>query len=92
MSLQYIRKKNYYKYYLCIDLGQFKFERIGSEFTDDIPLFGLRFVPALCGSLIIPVAYQLMLELGCRHWCAALAAFLLLCGNYLFWFYVYLID
>ncbi|CAH1732010.1 unnamed protein product [Aphis gossypii] len=61
--------------------GQFKFERIGSEFSDDVPLFGLRFVPALCGSLIIPVAYQLMLELGCRHWCAALAAFLLLCEN-----------
>jgi len=65
-------------------LGQFKFERIGSEYTDDVPLFGLRFVPALCGSLIIPVAYQLMLELGCRHWCAALAAFLLLCGNILY--------
>ncbi|VVC38730.1 Hypothetical protein CINCED_3A015703 [Cinara cedri] len=61
--------------------GQFKFERIGSEFSDDVPLFGLRFVPALCGSLIIPVAYQLMIELGCRHWCAALAAFLLLCEN-----------
>lgn len=62
-------------------LGQFKFERIGSEFSDEVPLFALRFVPALCGSLIIPVAYQLMLELGCRHWCAALASFLLLCGN-----------
>ncbi|XP_050530408.1 protein O-mannosyltransferase 1 isoform X2 [Daktulosphaira vitifoliae] len=67
--------------YFCNYEGDYKFERIGSEFSENVPLFGLRFVPALCGSLIIPVAYQLMLELGCRHWCAALAAFLLLCEN-----------
>jgi dolichyl-phosphate-mannose--protein O-mannosyl transferase len=46
-----------------------------------VPLFALRFVPALCGSLIIPVAYYLMLELGFKQATATLAAFLLLTGN-----------
>jgi dolichyl-phosphate-mannose-protein mannosyltransferase len=39
-------------------------------------------VPAVCGSLIIPTTYHLMLELGLTQWTAALAGFLLLCGMY----------
>lgn len=62
-------------------LGQFKFDRIGSAYSDTVPLFALRLVPAFCGSLIIPTAYFLMLQLNCKQWTAALAAFLLLCGE-----------
>ncbi|XP_049830868.1 protein O-mannosyltransferase 1 isoform X1 [Schistocerca gregaria] len=61
--------------------GNFKFDRIGREYEDSVPLFALRFVPALCGSLLMPVVYHLMIEMGVSHWTAALAGFLLLCDN-----------
>lgn len=63
--------------------GQFKFDRIGSSYSETVPLFALRLVPAVCGSLIIPTTYHLMLELGLTQWTAALAGFLLLCGMYI---------
>ncbi|KAL1124105.1 hypothetical protein AAG570_001875, partial [Ranatra chinensis] len=61
--------------------GKYKFDKIGSAYSDSVPLFALRFVPALCGSLVIPTSYYLMLELGCKQWTSVLAAFLLLCDN-----------
>ncbi|BES92858.1 dolichyl-phosphate-mannose-protein mannosyltransferase activity [Nesidiocoris tenuis] len=61
--------------------GKFKFDKIGSPYDDSVPIFALRFIPALCGSLIIPTSYLLLLELGCRQWTAALGAFLLLFDN-----------
>ncbi|XP_043262567.1 protein O-mannosyltransferase 1 [Colletes gigas] len=61
--------------------GQFKFDRIGSPYTDAVPLFALRLVPALCGSLLIPTAYYLISELGLKQWTAALAGILLLFDN-----------
>lgn len=62
-------------------LGKFKFDKIGSVYSSNVPLFALRFIPALCGSLITPLTYHFMLELGCKQWTAILASFLLLCGN-----------
>lgn len=61
--------------------GNFKFDSIGSPYKEDVPLFALRFVPAACGSLLVPSVYHFMLELGCKQWTAALAAFLILCDN-----------
>lgn len=61
--------------------GQFKFDRIGSPYTDVVPLFALRLVPALCGGLLIPTAYHFILELGLKQWTATLAGILLLLGN-----------
>lgn len=61
--------------------GQFKFDRIGNPYADVVPLFALRLVPALCGSLLIPTAYHLILELGLKQWTAALAGTLLLFDN-----------
>uniref|UniRef100_A0A0A9XQB2 dolichyl-phosphate-mannose--protein mannosyltransferase n=2 Tax=Lygus hesperus TaxID=30085 RepID=A0A0A9XQB2_LYGHE len=61
--------------------GKFKFDKIGSPYDDSVPIFALRFIPALCGSLMIPSAYYLLLELGCRQWTAALGAFLILFDN-----------
>lgn len=61
--------------------GNSKFGQIGNKYPDNVPLFALRLVPALCGSLLIPAAYFLTLELGCRQWTAALASFLLLAGK-----------
>lgn len=61
--------------------GNFKFDRIGSAYSESVPLFALRFVPALCGSLLMPVAYHLMLEMGLSQWTSLLAGLLLLCDN-----------
>lgn len=61
--------------------GNYKFDRIGSSYSEGVPLFALRFVPAFCGSLLMPVAYHLMLELGLTQWTSLLAGILLLCDN-----------
>lgn len=61
--------------------GKFKFDKIGSEYGDNVPLFALRFVPALFGSLIIPITYHLMIEFGLTQWTSLLAALLLLLDN-----------
>ncbi|XP_017891392.1 protein O-mannosyltransferase 1 [Ceratina calcarata] len=61
--------------------GQFKFDRIGSSYSDSVPLFALRLVPAICGSLLVPTGYHLILELGLKQWTAALAGILLLFDN-----------
>ncbi|XKL60713.1 hypothetical protein PGB90_007770 [Kerria lacca] len=67
--------------YLANFDGKFKFDRIGSEYSSNVPIFALRLIPALCGSLIIPVIYHFMLELSCQQWTAILAALLVLCDN-----------
>lgn len=61
--------------------GNFKFDRIGSSYAENVPLFALRFIPAFCGSLLMPTAYHLMLEMGLSQWTSLLAGILLLCDN-----------
>ncbi|XP_072750290.1 protein O-mannosyltransferase rt isoform X2 [Anoplolepis gracilipes] len=60
--------------------GQFKFDRIGSSYIDAVPLYALRLVPAICGSLLIPIGYHLILELGLKQWAATIGGILLLLG------------
>lgn len=62
--------------------GNFTFDRIGSPYTANVPVKALRLVPAVAGSLIVSVTYQLMLELSCYQWTAILAALLVLFGMY----------
>lgn len=61
--------------------GKFKFNKIGSPYDDSVPLIALRFIPALFGSLIIPLTYHLMLEMGLTQWSSLLAALLFLFDN-----------
>jgi dolichyl-phosphate-mannose-protein mannosyltransferase len=63
--------------------GQFKFDRIGSPYGNVVPLYALRLIPAICGSLLIPTSYYFVLELGLRQWAAAIGGILLLLGNFL---------
>ena len=44
----------------------------------------MRSVPALTGSLLIPLVYMIMLQLNYSQWTAALAGFLFLFGIILF--------
>lgn len=61
--------------------GRFKFDKIGSPYDESVPLFALRFIPALFGSLTIPITYHLMLEMGLTQWSSLLAALLFLFDN-----------
>ncbi|KAI9560931.1 hypothetical protein GHT06_011887 [Daphnia sinensis] len=61
--------------------GDFKFDKIGSSYNASVPVFAMRAVPALTGSLLIPLVYMIMLQLNYSQWTAALAGFLFLFDN-----------
>lgn len=61
--------------------GTFKFDRIGSTYPDWVPVFGLRFIPALTGSLVPAVCYLLAKELGISQGFAILAGLLMIFGK-----------
>jgi len=53
-----------------------------TEYPINVPVWALRAVSALAGSLLVPVTYQLVKELGYRPWTAGLAALLIILGDY----------
>lgn len=61
--------------------GQFDFDKIGAELPPSLPLFHLRAVPAFCGSLLVPLTYHLLLEIGCSSWTATFGALLIILDN-----------
>ncbi|XP_054713635.1 protein O-mannosyltransferase 1-like [Uloborus diversus] len=61
--------------------GNSPFERIGGEYASSVPLQALRSVPALFGSLLVPLIYYLVIELGSTHHTAVLAAALIIVEN-----------
>nr|CAG4641462.1 EOG090X015P [Eurycercus lamellatus] len=61
--------------------GDFKFDKIGSPYNSSVPVFAMRSVPALTGSLLIPLVYMIMIQLNFSQWTAALAGFLFLFDN-----------
>nr|CAG4643018.1 EOG090X015P [Ilyocryptus agilis] len=67
--------------YLAGFQGDFKFDKIGAPYNSSVPVFAMRSVPALTGSLLIPLVYMIMLELSYSQWTAALAGFLFLFDN-----------
>uniref|UniRef100_A0A8C3W3U5 Dolichyl-phosphate-mannose--protein mannosyltransferase n=1 Tax=Catagonus wagneri TaxID=51154 RepID=A0A8C3W3U5_9CETA len=56
--------------------GNFLWNRIGAEYSSNVPVWSLRLLPALAGALSVPMAYQIVWELGFSH-CAATGAALL---------------
>ncbi|XP_075992532.1 protein O-mannosyltransferase rt isoform X2 [Anticarsia gemmatalis] len=61
--------------------GNFTFDRIGTPYSDNVPVTALRLVPAIAGSFLVAVTYQLMLEVSLYHWTAILAGLLVLFEN-----------
>ncbi|XP_037255545.1 protein O-mannosyl-transferase 1 isoform X2 [Falco biarmicus] len=57
--------------------GNFLWNRIGAEYSMNVPVWSLRLLPALAGALCVPLAYQILVELQFSH-CAALGAALLI--------------
>jgi len=65
---------------VCV-IDSFKFDGIGTAYPEGVPVVAMRLVPALCGSLLLPVSYHIVLELGLSQWSAIIAGFLLLFGE-----------
>ncbi|XP_047555834.1 protein O-mannosyl-transferase 1 isoform X1 [Lutra lutra] len=61
--------------------GNFLWNRIGAEYSSNVPVWSLRLLPALTGALLVPMAYQILLELGFSHCTATGAALLILIEN-----------
>jgi dolichyl-phosphate-mannose-protein mannosyltransferase len=61
--------------------GRFTFENIGDSYTDaHVPYVGMRALPAILGSLTIPVVYFIMKETGYSTIIAAFSASIILFG------------
>lgn len=61
--------------------GNFLWNRIGAEYSSNVPIWSLRLLPALAGALSVPMAYQIVLELHFSHGAAIGAALLMLIEN-----------
>ncbi|XP_013842435.1 protein O-mannosyl-transferase 1 isoform X4 [Sus scrofa] len=61
--------------------GNFLWNRIGAEYSSNVPVWSLRLLPALAGALSVPMAYQIIRELGFSHCAATGAALLMLIEN-----------
>lgn len=59
----------------------FSFSLILNTFIQNVPVFWLRFVPALCGSLLAPCAYKLLLQMKLNRWTATLGGLLIIFDN-----------
>ncbi|EPQ56332.1 glycosyltransferase family 39 protein [Gloeophyllum trabeum ATCC 11539] len=62
--------------------GHFQFENIGDSYTDaHVPYVGMRALPAILGSLTVPVVYAIMKESGYSTVVSAFSAILILLDN-----------
>ena len=52
-----------------------------TEYPGQFPVKEMRLVPAVCGSLVVPLVYQLAVELRLSRWAALLAAAFILLGE-----------
>lgn len=63
--------------------GQFNFENIGDNYTENhVPYVGMRALPAMLGSLTIPIVYGIMKESGYGTVISAFSASIVLFGTY----------
>ncbi len=61
--------------------GSFGFENIGDSYTEsNVPYVGLRALPAILGSLTVPIVYAIMKEVGYSTIIAAFSASIILFG------------
>ena len=58
--------------------GDFDFAKIGTAYTDDVPVFALRLLPAVAGAGITPTVYLILMELGLGVWASALAGIMVI--------------
>lgn len=62
--------------------GHFEFENIGDDYlSNNVPYIGLRSLPAILGSLTVPIVYAIMRESGYPKLVALLSAALIIFGE-----------
>lgn len=61
--------------------GNHTFSQIGAQYGENVPIFWLRFIPALCGSLLVPLTYHLLLQLKLSKWTSILGGVLIIFEN-----------
>lgn len=61
--------------------GDFSFETIGLEYPRTVPYVYMRGLSALCGFLLVPCVYQIIIQLGFKSSTAVVAALLVICDN-----------
>ncbi|ODN04872.1 Protein O-mannosyltransferase 1 [Orchesella cincta] len=61
--------------------GTFKFDRIGSPYPEWVPIFGMRFIPALLGSIMPSFSYILCREIGISLGFSILSGLLIIFDN-----------
>ncbi|KAL6609035.1 glycosyltransferase family 39 protein [Neocallimastix sp. 'constans'] len=62
-------------------MGNFSFESIGLDYTDDVPYVAMRIYSGLCGIAVIPIAYYTIKGLNFSRYAAFLGALLVLFEN-----------
>ena len=61
--------------------GRFQFDNIGDSYTTNhVPFVGMRALPAILGSLTVPVVYAIMKQSGYSTVIAAFSASIILFG------------
>ncbi|XP_011176830.2 protein O-mannosyltransferase 1 [Zeugodacus cucurbitae] len=61
--------------------GNYTFPHIGAEYNKNVPIFWLRFLPALCGSALAPIVYKLLMSARLSRWSALLGGVLIILDN-----------
>lgn len=61
--------------------GDLDYSLIGNSYRPEVPVLGLRLLPCIFGSLIVPICYSIALELNFRQSTAALIGCLLIIEN-----------
>lgn len=61
--------------------GNYTFAQIGSEYSADVPIFWMRLVPAICGSLLVSIVYNLLRQLRLNMWTCTLGGVLIIFEN-----------
>ncbi|XP_053551707.1 protein O-mannosyl-transferase 1 [Bombina bombina] len=61
--------------------GNFTWNRIGAEYSSNVPVWSLRLLPAVSGALCIPLGFMILVELGFSTCAGLVAAFLLFFEN-----------
>ena len=63
--------------------GVFKFEEIGLSYSDvaNVPYVQMRLVSAICGSLLAPISYLMLMEMGLSEISAVLASCMIIFGK-----------
>lgn len=62
--------------------GNYTYTKIGEQLTPEFPIFWMRFLPAMCGSLLPPVVYKLLLEAKMNRWTALMGGLLIIFGEF----------